>query len=202
MLRKLEFYQRLSLVERRRLADELEEEVYEEGDVVVYEGEAAHAMYIVKHGHARVTKRPPPALAPSDAPADALEMFGPPPSAPPSPASAAVGSEAPAAVAAGRKAAASEPPSSETAQAHRAEVLAINKLMAERDKKAFAAYANSRADTSPARTEMKPSPTATSNTVAAPAAVRNQVCARRTPANAALAPADGAIIAAVARGGR
>lgn len=49
----------LSQVERRKLADALEEETCEDGEPVVVEGDRATTMYIIKEGVARVTKRPP-----------------------------------------------------------------------------------------------------------------------------------------------
>ena len=59
VLKQVEFYQRMSPVERRKLADALVEEVYGEGEVIVREGEHADAMFIIRQGHARVTRRPP-----------------------------------------------------------------------------------------------------------------------------------------------
>jgi len=98
VLRKLPFYRALNLVERRRLADALVEESYEEDAVVVavrpwdsnprslhcpslrdarlnpacsQEGDDADAMYIIKQGHARVTKLPPRLRGTATAPATA-----------------------------------------------------------------------------------------------------------------------------------
>ena len=57
MLGKLDWYAALTAVERRKLADALIEETHEEGEAVVCEGEPANAMYIIKQGTVRVTKR-------------------------------------------------------------------------------------------------------------------------------------------------
>ena len=68
VLGKIEFYQALTMGERRKLVDALVEVTYEKGVPIVIEGDPATAMLVLKEGSARVEKKvdPPPGADPSE----------------------------------------------------------------------------------------------------------------------------------------
>ena len=56
-LGEVSILQELNAKERAKIADALEEKVYEEGEAVVVEGEVGKNFYIIESGKAEVTKR-------------------------------------------------------------------------------------------------------------------------------------------------